>query len=173
MDAIECILTRRSVRKFKDPEEYPVPADLAEKLIVYGAAAPSACNQKPWHFVVVDDRNLLKTLSKENIHGRMLAESAFAIAVCFDDSKKPYPTLVIDDCAAATENILLAAHALGYGAVWLGIHHDEKKLESTKSILKLPDNLTVLSIVAVGTTKVFPQERSGNFVPEMLHMNGW
>jgi nitroreductase len=173
MDTIECILTRRSVRSFKDPGENPVPADLVKKLVSCAAAAPSACNQKPWHFVAVDDRNLLTALSKENIHGRMLAHAALAVAVCFDDSEKPYPKLVIDDCSAATENMLLVAHALGYGAVWLGIHHDEKKQESTKRILKLPENITVMSIVAVGMTKVFPSERADNFIPEMLHTNGW
>jgi nitroreductase len=167
------MLTRRSVRDFKDPEEYPLPDDLPKKLIVCGTSAPSACNQQPWLFVVIKDRDLLSALSKENMHGRMLDKAGFAIAVCFDDSEKPYPQLVIDDCAAATQNILLAAHEFGYGAVWLGIHHDEKKLESTRRILKIPGNVTVMSIVAVGTVKTMPPFKRGNYPPERTHINTW
>jgi nitroreductase len=169
MDALTCIMTRRSIRKYADGA---LPESDVTKILEAGAAAPSAANQQPWHFVIIDDRELLKALARENIHGRMLAETPLAIAIVADDKKKPYPALAVDDLSAAAENILLAAHALGYGAVWLGIHHDDAKQESTKRILSLPEFVTVYSIISIGIPDETRLART-YLKAEMVHKNGW
>ncbi|MDR2400999.1 MAG: nitroreductase family protein [Deferribacteraceae bacterium] len=170
MDALECIMTRRSIREYADG---CISENEIEKILSAGSAAPSAANQQPWHFVVIDDREQLKSIADENPHGRMLKNAAFAIAVAWNsDEKKPYPSLITDDLSAAAENILLAAHALGFGAVWLAIYHDEVKQESIRRILNLPENVFVHSIISFG----IPNEKRSPrtyLKPEMIHRNGW
>jgi nitroreductase len=170
MDAFDCIMTRRSIREYAAEV---IPEKEAEKILLAASAAPSAANQQPWHFIVIDDREILKAIAAENQHGRMLKNAAFAIAIAWNtNEKKPYPQLIGDDLSAAAENILLTAHALGYGAVWLAIHHDSVKLESTRRILKLPKEVAVHSLISLG----LPNEKRSPrtyLKPEMVHKNGW
>jgi nitroreductase len=169
MDTIECILSRRSIRKYK---AQPVSGDVAQQLIDAGAAAPSAANQQPCHFIIIDDRDILNAIAKENPHAGMLASAPFAIAICFDSNPKPFPGLVIDDCSAAAENILLAANGLGFGSTWLGIHHDEVKQKNARAALKLPDGVKIASIISIGVPDESPAAHS-KIKPEMIHKNGW
>jgi len=115
MDAIEAILTRRSIRRFRDE---PVSDDLIETLLRAAMAAPSAGNQQPWHFVVIRDRETLDTTSTVHPYATMAAEAALAIVVCGDTTLEMHKGFWVQDCAAAIQNLLLAAHASGLGAVW-------------------------------------------------------
>ena len=169
MDALECIMSRRSIRKYR---QQPVVADIVQKVVNAGLAAPSAHNQRPCHFIIIDDRNILNKIAEVNPHAKMLATAAFAVTICFDDSPKTVPGLVIDDCSAAAENMLLAATALGYGSVWIGIHHDEVKQKNAKAALNLPDGVKITSIIAVGISDQTPAPRAETD-PKMIHRNGW
>ncbi|MCL1910992.1 MAG: nitroreductase family protein [Leptospirales bacterium] len=169
MDALECIMSRRSIRKYKLQQ---APADVVQKVVEAGFAAPSAANQRPCHFIIIDDREILNKITETNPHAGMLAAAAFAVVICFDDSPKAIQSLVIDDCSAAAENMLLAATALGYGSVWIGIHHDEVKQKNAKAALKLPDGVKITSIIAVGVSDETPASRA-QADPKMIHKNGW
>ena len=169
MDALECIMSRRSIRKYK---LQAAPDDVVQKVVEAGLAAPSAHNQRPCHFIIIDDRDILNKIAEINPHAKMLAEASFAVVICFDDSPKRVPGLLIDDCSAAAENMLLAATALGYGSVWVGIHHDEVKQKNAKAVLKLPDGVKITSIIAVGISDETPVPRKPAD-PKMIHRNGW
>jgi len=169
MDALECIMSRRSIRKYK---LQPASDDIIQKVVEAGFAAPSAANQRACHFLIIDDRNILNKIAEVNPHAGMLATAAFAVAICFDDSPKIIQSLVIDDCAAAAENMLLAATALGYGSVWVGIHHDEVKQKNVKAALKLPDGVKITAIMAIGIPDETPAPRA-KIDSKMIHKNGW
>ena len=170
MDALECIMSRRSIRKYKLQQ---APADVVQKVVEAGFAAPSAHNQRPCHFIIIDDRDILNKIAEVNQHAKMLAAASFAVAICFDDTPKVVPGLVIDDCSAAAENMLLAANALGYGSVWVGIHHDEVKQKNAKAALKVPDGVKITSIIAVGISDETPAPRSKAANPKVIHKNVW
>jgi nitroreductase len=142
---IELILKRRSIRKYSGE---PVDDQQLALLLEAGMAAPSAKNRQPWHFVLVRDRETLKKLSEAHPYGKMLAEAAAAIAVCGDMNVAP--DYWIQDCSAATENILLAVSALGLGAVWLGCHPRPERVEAIRGVLGIPEHIGVLSLISIG-----------------------
>ena len=143
--SIDVIFARRSIRKYTDQ---PVTAEDINKLLEAAMAAPSSSDRKPWHFVVVQDKNKLKKLAEAHPYGKMLKGAAAAIAVCGDT--KISPDYWIQDCSASTENILIAAAALGLGAVWLGCHPRKERVEAIKEILHIPEHIGVLSLISLG-----------------------
>lgn len=167
MDALEVIFTRRSIRKYT-PE--PVAAEEVKAILEAAMNAPSANNRQSWHFIVVDDRALLNAIMEVHPYSKMLAEAPLAVVVCGD-------TRVSDkywqqDCAAATENLLLAARALGLGTVWLGVYPKEERVSGVTGLFKLPDHIKPLCIVAVG----HPAEQKGRverYDAAKVHTNGW
>lgn len=135
-------------------------------------AAPSAGNQQPWHFVLVDDRDILRRIPEIHPHASMVPGSAIAILVCGDSSSERYPEYWIQDCAAATENILLAARALGLGAVWLGITPRAERVAAFKDSFDLPEQIAPLSMIAIGK----PAETkppAGRYDGARIHRNHW
>ena len=146
--AMDVIMTRTSIRQYTDQT---VSADTIETLLRAGMAAPTAVNKQPWHFVVVTDKAKLKELSGGR--GRMLEQCAVAIVVC-GDMEKAMPGKAqeywIQDCSAATENILLAAHALGLGAVWTGCYPMDDRVAEVSKVLKLPETIVPLCVIAIG-----------------------
>ena len=171
MEAYEAILSRRSIRKFQDKS---IEDEVIEKLIRAGVAAPSAHNEQPWHFVVIKDRAILDEIPKFHPYAKMLVEAPAAIAVCVDHNLEKDPTAGywIQDCSATAQNILLAAHALGMGACWLGIHPREKRKSALGKLLRLPESVEALSVIALG----YPAEDkkpSERFAPGRVHQNQW
>ena len=170
MDAMEAILSRRSCRKYADR---PVEKDLIDQLLQAGMASPTACNQRPWHFVIVDDHETLCGISDIQAYAPMLKTAALGIVVCSDGGDAamggPYWP---QDCAAATQNILLAAHAMGLGAVWLGIYPDNARVTGLRGLLGIPENITPFCVIALGhpAKPVRPIER---YEPERVHRNKW
>ncbi len=146
MEAIEAIMTRRSIRKYTDEE---VTAEHVRKLLEAAMAAPSAHNRQPWHFIVVRSRETLNRIPEYHRYSRMLKEASLAVVVCGDNEVQT-TDFWTHDCSAATENMLIAANALGLGAVWLGVHPGEELVGKTRELLGIPGHVTPLCIVSVG-----------------------
>ncbi len=169
MEALEAILTRRSIRKYTDA---PVGDEVVTELLRAAMAAPSAGNQQPWHFVVVRERGLLEGIASFHPYGAMAREAAVAIVVCADLKLEQRPGFWVQDCSAATENLLLAAHARGLGAVWLGIHPRPERIEATRKLFVLPEHVVPLAIVPIG----HPAEDPGpvdRYNPRRVHVDRW
>lgn len=165
--SIEIIFARRSIRAYTSK---PVSkADLA-KLLEAGMAAPSGRDLKPWHFVVVEDRATLERLAEAHEHGKMLKRAAAAIAVCGDTTVSP--DFWIQDCAAATENILIGAVALGLGAVWLGCHPREHRVSAIREVLAIPRHFGILSLISIGYPAEKKEPRT-QYSEERVHHEKW
>lgn len=166
------IATRTSIRAY---DGRPVEKDKVEKLLRAAMAAPTAMNRQPWHFIVVDKRSVLDALSSANPHSKMLAKAPLAIIVCGDMDKAIEGKgrgFWVEDASAATENMLLAAHAMGLGAVWTGAYPAEERVESLRHILALPDNLIPLNVVVMGYPAESPQPKD-KFKQENISYNGF
>ena len=167
MDALEVLFTRRSIRKYSN--ESVTEEDL-KTVLEAGMNAPSANNRQPWHFVVVDDRAKLNAIMEVHPYSRMLAEAPMAIVVCGDT--KISASFWPQDCAAATENILLAARALDLGTVWMGVYPGEDRVNEVHKLFNLPQHIQPLAIIALG----HPAEEKGRvdrYKAERVHKNGW
>lgn len=167
METIDAIMTRRSIREYQDK---PVPESIVKKLLAAAMNAPSAANQQPWQFVVVTDKSLLKQIPSFSPYAAPAPKAAAGILVCGDLSKAKLPTLWTQDCSAATQNILLAAHSLGLGAVWTGVYGLEGRVEGFQKLIKTPENVVPFSFVLVGYPgqKVPPESR---YQEERVHHN--
>lgn len=144
------ILKRTSVRSYLDKS---IEEDKIEKLLRAGMAAPTAVNKQPWHFVVVTDKSLLQKLAKANPDAEMVARAPLAIVVCGDMTKAldgNAREFWVQDCSAASENILLAATGLGLGAVWTGTYPSEERCAAVSEVLGLPETLIPLNTIVIG-----------------------
>lgn len=169
-EAIKNIMTRTSVRKYTDA---PVSKENIETLLRAGMAAPTAVNRQPWHFIAITSKEKLAELAGEGPRGGMLRQAALAIVVCGDMEKAMQGKAQeywIQDCSAATENILLAAHALGLGAVWTGLHPMEDRCATVAQVLKLPKTLIPLCTIVIGHPAEQPQPKD-KWKPENVSYN--
>jgi nitroreductase len=164
---IDTILSRRSIRKFKN---IPIKEEDIRTLLKCAMAAPSAGNEQPWHFIVINNREILDKIPKFHPYSEMLYEASLAIVVCGEKSSEKYKGRIPLDCSAASENILLAAHSLGLGAVWLGVYPEEQRISDVSKLLEIPDGVIPISLIAVG----YPDEKkepSNRFKEERIHKN--
>jgi nitroreductase len=169
MEIIKGILTRRSIRKYLDKK---ITKEQIYELVKAGMHAPSARNQQPWHYIIIDDSKLLNTISDIHPYAKMLPQAKWAIIVCGDENLELSKGYWVVDCSAATQNILLAAHGLGLGAVWLGLHPREERKNAIKDLFHLPANIQPLSLISIG----YPAEekdQSERFKMERIHHNQW
>lgn len=156
---LDNIATRTSIR---DYEARPVEKEKVEKMLRAAMAAPTAMNKQPWHFVVVDQRSVLDSLADANPNAKMLLKAPLAIVVCGDMNKVIEGggrDFWIQDASAATENLLLAAHAMGLGAVWTGAYPSEERSKAISATLSLPDNLVPLNMIVIGYPVEHPQPK--------------
>lgn len=169
MEALEAIMTRRSVRKFTSEN---ISDEMIDKLLKAGMQAPSANNGQPWHFVVIRKRSALDKIPEVHPYAKMAAEAQLAILVCAElkDAKSPDYWMV--DCSAATQNILLAAHALGLGAVWCGVYPREQRMSGMISMAGLPESVKPLSLIIIGHPAEHPQPVD-RYQPERVHQEKW
>lgn len=165
MESIQAIMSRRSIRKFS---EKPVEQHYAELLVRAGMQAPSAKNKQPWQFYIIRNREMLNYLCDVHPYGKMLAEASFAIVVCGDKKIEELESYLLQNCSAATQNILLAAHSYGLGSVWLGIHPREDRLTAIREMLKMPEHIFPISMIAIGYPgeDKIPEDR---FIPERVN----
>lgn len=168
MDAMEAILTRRSIRKYT---KQPVSDEVLKELLEAAMCAPSASNRQPWCFVVINDRKIMNEIPKYHTYAQMLKEAPVAILVCCH-SDLQLGEFGVEDCSAATQNILLAAHAKGLGAVWIGISPAEPVAAATKKLLNLPEHIMPISLISIG----YPAEqkpRPDRYRADRVHYNQW
>lgn len=171
-NAIETIMTRTSIRSFTDRA---VSADTVEMLLRAGMAAPTAVNLQPWHFVVVNDRAKIDELGGNGRQSQMWHESPLVIVVCGNMEKAMEgvgQAFWVQDCSAATENILLAAHALGLGAVWTGCYPIEERVANISQVLGLPEHIVPLCAIVMGYPNESPQPKD-KWKPENVSYNGF
>ena len=169
MNTLEAISTRRSVRSFTSK---PIAKEIVEELLRAAMSAPSAGNEQPWQFVVIDDRKMLDRIIDVNPNAKMCKEAQAAILVCGDTSKEKYPGFWVQDCSAAAQNILLAAHDKGIGSVWTGIYPIKERVEGFRKLLGLPENVVPFCLVPLGyPAKQAPQV--DRFQRDRVHHNGW
>ncbi len=168
-DTLDLLMTRRSIRSYTDE---PVGQQDVEAILRAGMAAPSAGNQQPWHFVVIRDRATMERIMVVHPYSSMLAGAGVCIAVVADTALERHRGYWVQDCSAATQNILLAAHALGLGAVWLGVHPVKDRVDGLAEILRLPEEAICLSLVSIG----HPAESPGpadRYDPARVHRERW
>jgi nitroreductase len=169
MDTLQAILTRKSIRKYTNAD---IELEKIDKILQAAMYAPSAGNAQPWHFILLTDRKFLDEIPDFHPYSQMLKICKIAILVCADPELEKYKGRWMQDCSAATENILLAAHNLGLGAVWVGLHPVQERIEGVKNLLALPENIIPFAIVPLG----YPAEKrkvDNRFKKERIHFNGW
>ena len=171
-DALEVIMTRASVRSYTDQ---PVEKDKVDKMLKAAMAAPTARNQQPWAFVVVDSRGVLDELAEALPHAKMAAQAPLAIVAC-GDLTKALPGIAqeywIQDVSAAVENLLLAAHAMQLGAVWTGVYPITERVAEVTRVLSLPEHIIPLAVIPIGypAGEVQPKDK---WKPENVKYNKW
>ncbi len=169
MNALEALYTRRSVRLFMPK---PVSKDAIHDILKAAMSAPSAGNERPWHFIVLTDRALLDEIPNFHPYAAMLKQVHIAILVCGDVTLEKHKGYWVLDCAAATQNMLIAIHARGLGAVWCGVYPTEDRVANLRRLLGLAEHIVPFSLIPIG----FPAEikqPSDRFDDTRVHENRW
>lgn len=169
---MENILNRKSVRKYTKEE---VKKEQLEMLVRAGMAAPSARNSQPWLFFVINDRAILDNLAKQLPNAKMLLNAKAAIVVCGNLQKAlegDGREFWVQDCSAATQNILLAAESMGLGAVWTGAYPRKETVNIIKVELGLPEHIVPLNVIPIGwqTGEEKPKQK---YTEENIRWNKW
>lgn len=164
------IFERRSIRKYTDA---PVSDADIERLLRAAMQAPSAVNQQPWEFAVLKDKELMLKVLDFHPYSTPLKTADCAIVVCMKKAASPMlEPYRMQDCAAATQNILLEAVHLGLGTVWMGVYPDETRVNGVRELLQAPEDITPFCIIAVG----HPAEQPGptdRYDAARVHINKW
>ena len=165
------IFARRSIRKYQDR---PVSDDMIQDLLEAAMAAPSANGKDPWRFIVIKDRDMLGRVAGGLKFGGMLADAGVGFVVCGDinAAHSNSESYMLQDCSAAIENLLLAASVLGLGAVWLGVHPREERLEHIRNLFDLPENIIPISAIAVGWPADEAKPRT-RYAADYVHFESW
>ena len=169
MDVMEAILTRRSIRKYTKGE---ITEEQLMTIIKAGCHAPSAHNRQPWHFVVIRDREKLMRITSFHSYASMLPDAGACIVVCGDKERQPQTGFLIEDCSAAIQNMLLAVHSLGLGAVWCGLYPVIHLTKSMKQLLSLPETIIPVGLIAIGH-KGEERTTADRFDKTKIHYEEW
>lgn len=169
MEFFEALFTRRSIRQYTDE---PVSDEDMRILLKAAMAAPSAKNCQPWQFVVVRDAQVRATLAKTSPYTGMAARAPVVIIVCGDMQLATAGEFWVQDCAAATENLLLAARAKNIGGVWCGVHPDKEREAFLREHLRLPETIVPFGLICLGhPAQRFREE--DRFHEERVHQDKW
>ncbi len=169
--AIYTILTRVSVRHFTGEK---ISDEQVQTLLRCAMAAPSAVNKQPWAFVVVKDEALLQRIGETFPNSCCGRGESCAFVLCGDLQKafEPVPDFWVNDVSAATENLLLAAHAMGLGAVWTGLHPNMERVKQAQELFQMPEHIVPLCIVPVGVPAEQPEVKD-KWNESLIHYNVW
>jgi len=169
MDTLDAIFNRRSIRRYKT---IPVEKKDIELLLKAGMYAPTANNTQSCQFVVVDERPVLDALSIAHPYAKMLKTAPLAIIVCGDRTLEKEDFYLSINGSAATQNILIATHALGLGSVWLGVYGRTDRMQSVTNLFNLPEHVIPISAIAIG----YPDEKKvaeNRYNEKKVHFNKW
>lgn len=169
MNLLDVIMKRRSIRKFTSQK---VEQEKTEALLKAAMYAPSAVNKQPWRFIVIDDRKVMDKIMIIHPYSRMFETAALGILVCGDLQAQHGDGYWIADCGAATENILLAATAIGLGSCWLGVYPRAERMKSFRELFNLPEHIEPFALIAIGYAaeeKMTPDR----FDRSKIHINQW
>lgn len=169
MDVIEAILSRRSIRRFTGE---PVSDQELETVLRAGFQAPSAHNTQPWEFVIIKDKSKFERIAKVHPYAKMLPQAEVCIIVCGDNNKQPTTGFLIEDCSASIQNILLAAHGIGLGAVWCGLYPVTHLTKAITEVCLLPNNIIPIGMVVLGH-KGEDRKQEDRYKTEKLHYENW
>jgi nitroreductase len=169
MELHEAIAGRRSIRRFTGQ---PVSNETLTDLLRAAMWAPSACNAHPWHFIVVTDRATLDAVPDYHPYAQMSREAAAGILVCADTTLEVAPGNWMLDTSAATQNLLLAAHAAGLGAVWTGVWPRDARCKAFQERFALPASVIPLCWVPIGVPAEAP-EVEDRYQPARVHREKW
>lgn len=164
------ILSRVSVRRYADK---PISAAQVSAILHAAMSAPTAVNKQPWEFIVVDDTALLCRLADALPYAKMTTHAPLAIVVCGNKERFLQGidgNLWEQDLSAASENILLAAHAIGLGGVWTCIYPHEERIAPVRTILNIPDNLVPFNLIPLGYPDK-PHAPMNKYTPIRIHQN--
>lgn len=169
MDLFDALKTRRSIRKYTDE---PVSDDNIHALLDAAMHAPSAKNEQPWHFVVIREPGIRAVLAKTTPYTHMAAEAPVVIVVCGDMNHDNASGMWVQDCAAATQNLLLAARGENLGTVWCGVHPIREREEHVRAALNLPGNIIPFNLICIGhPAQAFKEEH--RFQENRIHREKW
>lgn len=165
------IFARKSVRTYTDQT---VPDEMVETLLKAAMAAPTAMNSQPWSFVVLNSRETLDALAESLPYAKMLTQAPLAIVVCGQEKMESGMDNIFwqQDCAAATENLLLAAEALGLGAVWTGAYPGLERANAISEALGIPEGIEPMCVVVIGYPGGNDQPKD-KWKPEKIHYGRW
>jgi nitroreductase len=169
MDLFEAIHHRRSIRAYT---RQPVGTTLIESILKAGMSAPSAGNEQPWCFLVIRDAASLVALSTSHPYAAMVQQAPVAILPCADLELVKHRDYWPQDLAACVQNMLLAAHALGLGSVWVGVYPRESRLAEVRRVIPFPDHILPFAILPIG----FPAESlppEDRFDQTRIHLEHW
>jgi nitroreductase len=163
------VLARRSIRRYTDED---VSEEDVRYLLEAAMAAPSAGNEQPWHFIVIRERAVLDEIARVHPHAKMLAHAPLAFAVLGDPSVEKHEGYWVQDCSAATQNILIAATSRGIGTVWIGVYPREDRIAEMRRWLDVPEGIVPFAFIGVGhpSEEKPPSER---FDEERVHRERW
>lgn len=170
MNTVEAIFTRRSIRNYQDRLVEPEKIKI---LLQAAMCAPSAMNEQPWHFLVLKDRALFPRIMRVHPHAAMLKTAPLAILVCGDLGIEKVPGNWMLDCSCASQNILLAAHAIGLGAVFTGVYPEKNRMTGLSEMFGLPDEVLPFSLIGVGYPDSKAPKQRERFKPERISLNSW
>jgi nitroreductase len=170
-DFLDIISGRTSVRTFTPQAVAP---EQVERLLRAAMAAPSSKNGQPWHFVVIAQAAARQALAAQLPYAKMLCDALLSVVVCGDTEVHTGEAAIswVMDCSAATENLLLAATAIGLGAVWTGVYPYEDRITAVRKTLALPENIIPLNVIAVGHPAKLPATKD-KWKPERIHYEQW
>ena len=163
------ISKRRSIRKYQTTD---VSDEMIHSILEAGMSGPSAHNQRPWHFVVIKDREKLNAIIECHPYSKMLKEAPVAILVCSTLENLKAEDFWVQDCAAATENMLLEIVSQGLGGVWMGIYPKIRLIEPIRELFNLPKNIQPFSLIGLGYADEEKEERQA-YDETRVHFNSW
>ena len=169
MDALTALLTRRSVRAFL---EDPVSEETVVMLLRAAMQAPSAGDARPWDFVVIRSKEVLQGIGDVNPYAKFAAHASVGILVCGNLERERFPGLWIQDTSAAMENLLIAAHALGLGAVWTAVAPFDERIDVVRALCSLPKTVIPLGCALVGYPRYLPKPQD-RFDASRIHQDHW
>ncbi|HEY8362140.1 MAG TPA: nitroreductase family protein [Tissierellaceae bacterium] len=169
MDVLEAIFSRRSIRKFTGA---PVKEEDLKLILKAGFQAPSAHNLQPREYVVIRDKEIINKIAEFHKYAKMLPNAGCGIVVCGDKSKQQDMGFLVEDCSASIQNMLLAAHGLGLGAVWCGLYGKTDLVENMSKTLNLPEHIIPIGLVVIGV-KAQDVEPVDRYNEEKVHYDRW